>query len=154
MLHAQLDLARESRTRTLPLSSLELVMDKRMKTKKLLVAFDESKPDGGAGDFLAVVYEQGTPHLLGLRTNRFWRSGRMVYIGKEITANDLLAKLINTGRNIESVERALSVLEDYVQQLQDFRIGNLLGMEPDVSTGFRLVKLADSPPVTNVSKLP
>jgi len=125
-----------------------------MTTKKLLVAFDESKPDGGAGDFLAVVYEQGTPHFLGLRTKRLWRSGRMVYIGKEITANDLFAKLVDTGRKIESVEQTLRVLENYIQSLQEFRIGNLLSVEADVANGFKLVKVADSPPSTNVSKLP
>lgn len=125
-----------------------------MIARQLLFAHDESKPEEGAGDFLAVVYEQGTPLFLGLRTKRLCRLGRMVYIGKAITANDLFAKLVDTGWKIESVEQTLRNLESYIQKLQEFRIGNLVSIEPDAATGFKLVKVAESPPCTNVSKLP
>ena len=125
-----------------------------MNTKKLLVAYDESKPNGGRGDFLAVVFETNTPIFLGLRSRRIYTSGRMVYIGREITEKDVFAKLVDTGRKIESVEQTLRTLENYIQKLQEFRIGNLLSVEADAASGFRLVKLADSPPTTNITRLP
>jgi len=125
-----------------------------MTTKKLLVAFDPKKPDQRSSDFLVVVLEDAQPKLLGVRSKKPAVSGLMVYLGKEITANDLFAKLVDTGRKIESVEQTLRILENYIQKLQDFRIGNLLNVEADAASGFKLVKLADSPPSTNVSKLP
>lgn len=125
-----------------------------MTTKKLLVAFDPKKPDQRASDFLVVVLDDTQPKLLGVRSKKPAVSGLMVYLGKEITANDLFAKLVDTGRKIESVEQTLCALENYIQKLQEFRIGNLLSVEADAASGFKLVKLADSPPSTNVSKLP
>lgn len=125
-----------------------------MTTKKLLVAFDPKKPDQRSSDFLVVVLEDQQPKLLGVRSKKPAVSGLMVYLGKEITANDLFAKLVDTGRKIESVEQTLRVLENYIQKLQDYRIGNLVSVEADAANGFKLVKLADSPPSTNGSKLP
>jgi len=125
-----------------------------MVTKKLLVAFDPKKPDHRSSDFLVVVLEGTEAKLVGTKSKKPVAVGLMVYLGKEIKANDLFAKLVDTGRKIESVEQTLRTLEHYIEKLQDFRIGNLLGVESDPANGFKLVKLADSPPSTSASKLP
>ncbi len=125
-----------------------------MSTKKLLVAFDSSNSGHQSGDFLIVVLEGTEPRLIGVKSKRPAASGLMVYVGKNINANDLFKKLVDTGRRIEDVEQALRILENYVQQLQDFRIGNILSVEATASNGFKLTKLADAPPRTSTSKLP
>jgi hypothetical protein len=81
-----------------------------MTTKKLLVAFDPKKPDQRSSDFLVVVLEGTEPKLVGLKSKKTAVSGLMVYLGKEIKANDLFAKLVDTGRRIESVEQTLRTL--------------------------------------------
>lgn len=114
------------------------------KTKKLLVGHDPEKPTAGAGDFLAVVFEEGRPCLLGLRSRRLWQSGRMVYIGREVTENDLFARLVDTGRRIENVRNTLDTLREYVRFLQGYRIGNVLTLEPSSNTaGFELLKISE-----------
>ena len=127
-----------------------------MTTKKLPVAFDPRKPDDQSSDFLVVVFEGTEPKLLGVKSKKRAEAGLMVYLGRDIQANDLFAKLVDTGRKIESVEETLRTLESYIQKLQDFRIGNLLTVEADTaaSSGFKLLKLADSPPTASTSKLP
>ncbi len=125
-----------------------------MVTKKLLVAFDPKKPDHRPSDFLVVVLEGAEAKLIGIKSKKPVASGLMVYLGKEIKVNDLFAKLVDTGRRIESVEQTLRTLEHYIGKLQEFRIGNLLGVESDPVNGFKLVKLADAPPSTSTSKLP
>ncbi|MBP9825306.1 MAG: hypothetical protein KBF21_13865 [Thermoanaerobaculia bacterium] len=125
-----------------------------MTTKKLLVAFDPKKPNQRSSDFLVVVLEDAQPKLLGVKSKKPMVSGLMVYLGKEVTANDLFARLVDTGRAIESVEQTLRTLESYIQELQGFRIGNLVTVEADATNHFKLVKLADSPPATNVRRLP
>jgi hypothetical protein len=99
-----------------------------MTTKKLLVAYEESKPTAGQGDFLALIFENATPVFFGLRSRRIYKSGRMVFLGKEITEKEIFAKLIDTGRKIESVEDTMANLAAYVQQLGTFRIGNVLSI--------------------------
>ncbi|NOS70669.1 MAG: hypothetical protein HOP33_12155 [Verrucomicrobia bacterium] len=126
----------------------------KVTTQKLLVTFDSKNPSQLTDDFLVVVLESAQPKLLGVRTKKIATSGLMIYVGQEITVNDLFKELVDTGRKIESVEQTLRVLENYIQKLQEFRIGNLLNVEADEASGFKLVKLADSPPTTNVNKLP
>ena len=125
-----------------------------MTTKKLLVAFDPKNPRLGSGDFLVPVMDGTEPVFLGLKSKKTVKSGRMVYIGKEITVNDLFARLVDIKRRTESVEQTLRILETYIQKLQSFRISNLLTIEPNIAEGFELVKLADRPPTTDVRKLP
>jgi hypothetical protein len=125
-----------------------------MVTKKLLVAFDPKKPDHRSSDFLVVVLEGAEAKLVGIKSKKPVASGVMVYVGKEIKVNDLFAKLVDTGRRIESVEQTLRTMEHYIEKLQEFRIGNLLGVESHPINGFKLVKLADAPPSASTSKLP
>ena len=129
----------------------------KMKTKKILVGYDPAKPDKNPGDFLVVVFESSQPCFLGLRSQKLWHSGRMVYIGKEITEKDIFAKLIETGRRIEDVDQTLKVLETYLTQLQNYRIGNVLTIKEDSSGEykFRLVKTAEVTTINAaVRKLP
>jgi len=117
-----------------------------MNTKKLLVAYDESKPTAGKGDFLAVVFEGTTPLFFGLKSHRVYKSGRMVFLGKEITAKDVFTKLVESGRKIESVDQALKTLIAFVQQLEGFKIGNVVAVDPKSSDpGFELIKVAEMP---------
>lgn len=125
-----------------------------MVTKKLLVAFDPKKPDHRSNNFLVLVMEGAEARLVGNKSKKPVASGLVVYLGSEIKVNDLFAELVDTGRRIESVEQTLRTLEQYIEKLQGFRIGNLLGVESDAVNGFKLVKLADAPPSTGTSKLP
>lgn len=72
----------------------------------------------------------------------------MVYVGKTLTVNNVFAKLVDSGRTIESVEFTMKALEAYLRMLQDYRIGNILRIEPTAEheCGFRLVKTADHEP--------
>lgn len=92
--------------------------------------------------------------FLGLKSKKPIDTGLMVYVGKEIKVNDLFANLVDIGQKIQNVELTLQTLENYIQRLQDFRIGNLLGIETDSANGFKLVKIADMPPVLNRREIP
>ena len=126
----------------------------KITTKKILVAYDPSKPESGAGDFL-VPFDDGTGlSLLGLRSRKRSLQGRMVYIGREITANDVFAKLIDGGsEKIGNVAKAIKAIEAYLEMLQEFRIGNILAVEltGEEACGFRFKKLADASPVKGVN---
>ena len=90
-----------------------------METKKLLVAFDPKRPEHRSSDFLVVVLEGTAATLLGIRSKKPVASGLMAYVGREIKPNDLFAKLVDTGRKIESVEQTLRALEHYIEKLQE-----------------------------------
>jgi hypothetical protein len=117
-----------------------------MNTRKLLVTYDESKPTSGIGDFLAVVFEGTTPVFLGLKSRRAYKLGRMVFVGKEIAAKDIFAKLVDSGYKIENVDQTLKNLAAYVRQLESFKIGNVVTITPkNGEPGFELVKVGEMP---------
>ncbi len=117
-----------------------------MMTKKLLVAFDPRSPDKPSSDFLVVALEHSRATLVGVKSKTSSMVGLVVYIGKEITANDLFAKLVDTGQRIENVEQSLRMLEGYIQKLQEFRIGDRLTIEAGPADSFVLKKVIESPP--------
>lgn len=125
----------------------------KITTKKLLVAFDPSKGEPRSGDFLAPICDSTGLFLFGLRSKKQSEQGMMVYLGKDVTLNDVAAKLVDSGRKIENVGQTLKAIEAYLQMLQEFKIGNILGIEPcnETPCGFRLKKIANSPPVKRVN---
>lgn len=116
-----------------------------VKTRKLLVAYDPLKPSDGSGDFLVPINDSGGILFFGLRSRRQCGQGRVVYIGKEITMNDVFAKLVDSGREIENVLQTTKGIEEYLRMLQDYKIGNIIGIETsrDETSGFRLTKVAN-----------
>jgi hypothetical protein len=117
-----------------------------MNTKKLLVAHDESKLIAKKGDFLAVVFDGTNPIFLGLKSRCAYKSGCMVFLGKEITEKDIFAKLVDTGRKIESVDKTLKTIASYIQQLESFKIGNVVGItSKSGEPGFELFKVSEMP---------
>lgn len=123
---------------------MELVGD-TMKTKKFLVAYEPQNQGKNKGDFLAVVFENSKPCFLGLKSRKLWEVGLMVFIGKEISEKEVFKKLVDTGRSIENVDQSLKDIEIYLTSLQDFKIGNIIGVAEDASgkERFKLEKKAE-----------
>lgn len=109
-------------------------------TKKLLVAFDPKCTEAKSSDFLAPVWEGETPRLLGLKSGKLHKYGLVVFVGRDFTANDLFAKLVDAGRKVESVDRVLAELGAYLGMVKVRRIGEVLSVEaaPDEAIGFAL----------------
>lgn len=118
-----------------------------MTTKKILVAFDPIRPRAQSGDFAVPVSVDGSVCLVGLSSGKPLSQGMMVFLGREITVNDVFAKIVDSGRKIASVDQTVKMIGDYLTMLQEHKIGNVVGLEeaPDSLEGFRLVKLANSP---------
>ncbi|MCY2928223.1 MAG: hypothetical protein NTV86_01770 [Planctomycetota bacterium] len=117
-------------------------------TKKLLIAFDPSDGSLGRSDFLVPISDSTGLFLYGTRSMKPSEQGVMVYLGKDVTINDLFARLVDSGRKIEKVSQTLEVLAAYLHMLQQHRIGNVLAVEScgESPSGFRLIKIANSPP--------
>ncbi len=130
-------------------------MTDKTKTRKLLVAYDPLGGKPKSGDFLAAINDSTGLFPFGLRSRKKADQGVMVYLGKDITVNDVFARLVHTDHTFENVGRTLKTLEAYLHMLQEYKIGNILTIErcDDAPCGFRLKKVADSPPAKQ-SKLP
>lgn len=97
-----------------------------MKTKKLLVAFNQAKPTIKSSDFLLPVLVDGQPKFLGLSSGEHYEYGMVVMIGREITVNDIFAKVVDLGEKIDSVDEMLITIGNYFELLKKFKISNVL----------------------------
>jgi hypothetical protein len=61
--------------------------------------------------------------FLDLQSRRQSEFARMVFVGRGVSANDLFAKLVETGLQIESVDEIFDILSQFVDSLGSFRIG-------------------------------
>ena len=111
-------------------------------TKKLLVSFDPNRPEAKSGDFLAPVCDGERPRFLGLESGKLHDYGLVVFVHREVTVNDVFARLVDTGRKIDSADRVLAELGAYLEMFRDYRIGDVLELRatPGGSVGFTLSK--------------
>jgi len=98
-------------------------------TKKLLVAFDPENPQAKSNDFLAPVGEDGRLVLLGLKSRKVHSMGLVVFTGKELSPNEVFARIVDTGRKIESVDTLFADVSDYLTALTNQRIGDVVTID-------------------------
>jgi hypothetical protein len=103
------------------------------KSKKMLVAFDPEKSDKASSDFLVPVMEDGKLVFFGTRSRRAVAKGMVVFVGREITVNDVFARLVDSGRKIPVVTEALNVISNYLSQIGDLKIGQVVQISGNAS---------------------
>ena len=70
--------------------------------------------------------------------------GLVAYTGNQVIVEDILDRMRASGQPVESLSTARKILELYLERLQGFRIGNILGIAyNDDALDFSLNKLAD-----------
>ncbi|QEG24847.1 hypothetical protein [Mariniblastus fucicola] len=50
------------------------------------------------------------------------------YTGRDLDANALFARYVDSGAKIPDVEQLLSDFDDYLRQIKTFKVGNVLGL--------------------------
>ncbi|NMH87387.1 hypothetical protein [Flavivirga algicola] len=84
-----------------------------MKTKKMLVPIDLENPKKDENDFLYPILIENEFVFKGIKYGKIWKHGIVSFIGKEISKNDVLARIVDSGNKIDNVEELISCLDDY-----------------------------------------
>jgi hypothetical protein len=117
-------------------------------TKNLLVLFDPAQPESQTSDFLIPWNQDNQQVLIGLKSGKTATFGMVVYIGSSITEYDLFARLVDSGKEITSVDGIMDLLRSYVGALQSLKIGNVARIQSPGqvnSTNVELELFANSP---------
>lgn len=110
-------------------------------SKKMVVRFDPKNPKKASSDFLAPFRdESGNVYLASLKNARNASFGLVVYTGREITCNDVFAKLVDSGMKIESVEEKQTDIQSFLTQIAQFKIGDVIEINSEID-GPNTVKL-------------
>lgn len=117
-------------------------------TKKLLVAYNDKTNEPVNGDFLVPVGEAGVVRLFGLKSHKYADKGLIVYVGKEVTADDLMQKLTEAGCEVSDKHQIYTKIEAYLSMLQSKKIGNIVKLRASTteSSKFVLSTVQERPP--------
>jgi hypothetical protein len=122
-------------------------MGAALMTKKLLVAFDPANPRQSSSDFLIVVWQHEMPKLMGIKSDSLHEYGLLVYLGSTVTGDEIYSKVASKRLSKQGITVERGTIDHYLQNLQHFRIGNILKVNAGRSTGeFSLQRWAGSPP--------
>lgn len=113
-------------------------------TKKFPVSVSYAEFNTNSSEFIVPIITGEGCCFIGIKSGKKYSYGAVSYIGKEISEKEVFAKLVDSGRKIESVDQALAMLTAYIQQLQGFKIGNIIAvvLKSD-APGFELIKVAE-----------
>jgi len=80
--------------------------------------------------------------FIGVKTGKRYATGYLVFLGKEITAEDILKKL-----NDHPSQADRRVIESFLSALQGLTIGNVVSLQFTTDECCRLTKTAERPVV-------
>jgi hypothetical protein len=106
-----------------------------MGTKKLLAAYDVSQPDGQPGELLVPWVEDGQLALLGMRSGKAYSHGIVVYVGREVSEQDVFARLVDAGKMFSDLDQVMAGIARYVSLVREEKIGSVLMLVGEESLG-------------------
>lgn len=107
-------------------------------------------------DFLIPDFtESDQTVFLGLKSGETCPYGAVSYIGKEITAIDIISKMSKKARsNAVGVDQLAVLINDFVEKLGALKVGNIVQLTRDRHGDLVLEKVADRPPRHPGPRLP
>ena len=115
-------------------------------TKKFPVSISFSSFKATTDEFVVpAIPSIDSNDFIGIRSGKRFPYGAVSYIGKAISAGDVLEKMESAGMNVGDKTVAIDTLERFLVQLQDFKVGNILTIQYSGEGDFTLVKVAERP---------
>jgi hypothetical protein len=116
-------------------------MDTHLTTKKFLARLTADGYASSRSPFVVPALG-GRPWFVDLRTGKQQETAYVVYIGRAITADDVLQKLSGEGSDPEAIRGLVNCL---ITELQQFKIGNVVAVEQSDGRQVRLRLVAAAP---------
>ena len=112
-------------------------------TKKILVPVDINNYNKKNNGFLYPgLNEKGEATFLDISSGKEWSHGMIAFTGRELNKNVLFAKIVDSGKKIDSVSELVSQLDNYLAQIKTFKIGNIVAVNvSDNGQDFDLIKV-------------
>ncbi len=126
--------------------------EKMMTTKKLLQSMTKDGKASLRGEFLVpCVLSPRRNCFIGVKTGKTYDRGYLVYLVKEISAEDIMTKM-DIPRDAETDARA--IIQSFIDELSAYKIGNVVSVSFSESNRCILKKEAESPNSGHKKKLP
>jgi len=115
-----------------------------MKTRKLPYSLTKDGRASLRGEHLVPSLEMPRLNLfVGVKTGKKYEKGYLVYLGKDVTVDDIGEKL---GLKLEQMSLGRPAIESFITALQRFKIGNVVSVSFPETDKCVLTKEAEHPP--------
>lgn len=127
----------------------------KITTRKILSPIDLNAPHKDFKDFLFVNTNSDAAGFMGIRKGKTFETGVVTLTG-EITESDVFSRFIDhSNEKIESVDRLLNAIVYYLEEVNKFKIGNIITIQHSENEfGFELKKIRERISMTKKNKLP
>lgn len=92
--------------------------------------------------------------FIGLESGTEFETAAVSYVGRDVSAEDVATKFLKHQDSPLSRDGLVALFARYLDCLQEFKIGNVLGIEYSQDSGFRLKLVARSPRRGRSMRLP
>jgi len=116
-----------------------------LRTRKLPVPITWPEGRVGAGHLLPQLILTNPNGFLCVPGHRLVEHGVLAHIGEDVDASDILKRWAREVPAPQQHPEFLARLERYIQQLQGFKIGNVLAIRYAPDSSFQLHKVAERP---------
>ncbi|PID72334.1 MAG: hypothetical protein CSB34_02585 [Desulfobulbus propionicus] len=123
-----------------------------MKTKKMQVSLTFKDFKAKSEEFVIPFTGNEKKGFRGLNSGNASKYGMITFVGREISTNDVFAKLVDSGQKIDDVDATLSIISQYLEELQQFKVGNVISVSYTDNLAFKLIKEANKPTKKNEKK--
>ncbi|MBN1649152.1 MAG: hypothetical protein JW874_14035 [Spirochaetales bacterium] len=113
-----------------------------MNTKKLLANLTNDNRLNSRGKFLSpACVNDDSSGFITIDGKKEYDKGYVVYTGKEVSPAEFLAKC---DFNIRDKRKALKLIGSYFKEIQNFKVGNIVGMDSIKKDSLTLKLIAQS----------
>jgi hypothetical protein len=114
-----------------------------MKTRKMSYSLTKDGRASLRGEHLVPCLEIPRKNVLvGVKNGKKYKDGYLVYLGKDLTTEDILNEL---GLGEGEVSQARPVIDSFLAALQSFKIGNVISLSFSETDECVLTKQAERP---------
>ena len=110
----------------------------------MLVPIDLENPEKNIKDFIYPSLLNGEYVFKGIISGKIWSNGIISFIGKDVTKNDLFARIVDSGVKIENANSTLQTLESYIEQIKGLSLGTVTKIET-INDNFKIVAVGRKP---------
>lgn len=95
----------------------------------MLAAVKLGRCDTRLGEFLVpLINAESGDTFVGIDSGKVAEFGAVSYTGKDLVAQTLFARYVDSGAKIPDVDGTLDCFDEYLRQIKTFKVGNVLGI--------------------------
>jgi hypothetical protein len=115
-----------------------------MATKKFLLSVSYGSSKARRKEFVIPYLKKDRDEFYGLDSGKCSKYAMIVFTGVEMTKDLVFSKLVDKGHKVSDAKETLALIDTYIKNIEQYKIGNILRIQYSGTQEFELIKVADT----------